>query len=327
VTRAPTLAVTGASGFFGRALERRLAPRGDLRGLFRSEGEVSRAWRTKGHRVVRGDLSDRAALDALVDGADVVYHLAARKAKDDAAESRRVNVEGTARLARAAGEAGVGRLLYVSSISVYAATRTDDGTITEEVEPRRLGLLNPYSRTKYRGEEAARGLAERGRAPPVTVVRPTNVYGPWGRSWFLDWVERIRRLPVVIGGDIPVDVVHVDDVARGMILAAESADAAGETLHLGHQRITLADFVARIGDAVGVNVRRLPASVDRVARFVIEKGHRAIHGNRMGTSLTTPVEYPHGKARRLVGYDPRITVEEGMRELGRWYREVWEGGG
>lgn len=320
---AATIAVTGGSGFFGRALEPALRDRGRIQGLFRSTSEAAEAWRERGHHVVMGDLCDRDALAELVDGADVVYHMAARKAKDDPAESRRVNVEGTARLARAAGSAGVGRLVYVSSISVYAATETPDHTITEEVEPENIGLLNPYSATKYRGEVAAREAADLRLGPPVTVIRPTNVYGPWARSWFLDWVERLQRLPVVIGGDIPVDVVHVDDVVRGLIRAAEATAAAGETLHVGHQRITLADYVARIGEVVGRRVRRLPPRLDRLARIVIEKGHRLLHGNRMSTSLTTPVRYPHEKARRLVGYDPEITVDEGFQELERWYREVW----
>ena len=112
-------AVTGASGFFGRALERALAPEGGLRGLFRAESELSRHWQASGHEVVFGDLEDRAALDALVAGADTVFHLAARMGKDDPEASHRVNVLGTEHVARAARAAGVRRFVPVSSISVY----------------------------------------------------------------------------------------------------------------------------------------------------------------------------------------------------------------
>lgn len=328
------VAVTGASGFIGRVLVRRLRGRGGLRGLFRTRSPEAEAWRERGHEPVFGDLSDEDALASLVEDVSVVYHLAARTAKDAPEASRRVNVEGTERLARAAGAAGVQRLVYVSSISVYAATEpTDPGataaerkgsdgvhTLTEEVEPRKTELLNPYSLTKYEGELVVRALAGSGEGPDFTVVRPTNVYGPGGRAWFLDWVERLQRLPVVIGGDVPVDMVHVDDVAAALVQAGESPSASGEILHIGHETVTLADYVRRLGEAVGRDVRRLPPVLDRLARVVIEKGHRMLKGNRMSTPLRRAVRYPHAKARRLIGYDPEIPLEEGIEQLGRWYR-------
>ncbi len=316
------IAITGAGGFFSRALEPRLADRAPLRGLFRSSSERSEAWRAKGHEVVFGGLEDEAALRALLEGVDVVYHLAARRGKDDAAASRRVNVLGTEHLARAAAAARVGRLVYVSSISVYAATDAPDGRITEDVEPQGITLLNPYSATKYEGELALRRLAEAGDAPPFTIVRPTNVYGPWGRSWFLDWVVRVRRVPLVIGGNIPVDLVHVDDVAAGLIQAGESPMAEHETLHLGHESVLLADFGIRVGRAVGVRVWRLPRLPDYLARVAIEHGHRLLHGHRRGTSLTWRVTFPHERARRLVEYVPRVSLDEGFEGLERWYRDL-----
>lgn len=317
------VAITGAGGFFSRALEPRLAERAPLRGLFRSSSDRSDAWRALGHEIVLGGLEDDAALRALLEGVDVVYHLAARRGKDDLEASRRVNVVGTERLARAAVVAGVGRLVYVSSISVYAATDAPSGTITEEVEPKHVALLNPYSRTKYEGELALRRLSEVGEAPPVTIVRPTNVYGPWGRAWFLDWVARVRRMPVVIGGNIPIDLVHVDDVAAGMIQAGESPMAAHETLHLGHESVLLAEFAIRVGRSVGVRVRKLPGWPDYLARIAIEWGHRLLHGHRRSTSLTRHVAFPHERARRLVGYAPRVSLEEGFEGLEHWYRETF----
>jgi len=331
-------AVTGASGFIGRALARELAARGArLRGLFRSASARAERWRERGHGVVPGDLADPEALASLVEGAGVVYHLAVRKAKDDPEASHRVNVEGTRRLARAAARAGVDRLVYVSTISVYAATEPSDPgataversgpgdaqVLTEEVEPRKVELLNPYSRTKYGGERALRALGARGEAPPWTIVRPTNVYGPWGRSWFLDWVERIERFPVVIGGDVPVDVVHVEDLADALVAAAGSEGAAGEVLHVGDRWIPLAEYVSRLGEAVGRSVRRLPASVDRLVRHAITAGHRAWKKNRMSMPLTRRIQYPHEKASRLIGYEPQVSLEEGLERLGRWYREVY----
>lgn len=331
-----TAALTGASGFIGSALAPGLAGRGPLRGLFRTPGPEARAWREARDRtVVAGDLADDGALAALVEGADVVYHLAARRGTDDPAESRRVNVEGTRRLARAAGAAGVGRLVYVGTISVYAATEpTDPGategegpdpagvqTITEEVEPRNPGQLNAYGATKLAGERAAREAAEAGEGPPVTVVRPTNVYGPGGRAWVADWLERMDRVPVALGRGLPLDVVHRDDVAVGLLRAGEAPEAAGETLHLGHHSVEMAEYLAGLARAAGLDPWRLPAWLDRAAREVATRVHRATHQGRMSTPLTRKVRFPHERARRRVGYEPAIPLREGLRGAAAWWRE------
>lgn len=327
-------AVTGASGFIGRALTRRLAGRGPMRGLFRSSGDEARRWRDRGDEVVFGDLSDGEALSELVEGADVVYHLAARKAKDDPDASRRVNVEGSRRLARRAAAAGAGRLVYVSTISVYAATEPSDPgataaersgpddaqRITEDVRPRKIDLLNPYSATKYRGELAAReAIGPRGGCS-LTVVRPTNVFGAGSEAWVLDWAERLERLPVAIGRDLPVDLVHVDDAARGLALAGEAPAGGGEVLHLGGHTVALADYLRALGEAIGRDVRRLPRPVDGLVRRAITAGHRLLEDDRMSTPLTRRVLYPCRKAGRLIGYEPEVGLGEAMEQIGRWYR-------
>ncbi len=318
--RMPLAAITGASSFLCRALEPQLGRRNRVRGLFRSPGAMSDAWQARGHEVIFGGLDDEAALAGLVSGVDVVYHCAARMGKDNPALSHHVNVDGTARLSRLARMAGVRRLVYVSSISVYAATPTTDGVITEDTAPANVDTLNPYSKTKYGGELAVRALAERGDGPPFTIIRPTSVYGPWSRSWFLDWVDRLQKIPVVIGGNVPVDVVHVEDVARALIQAADTPTAANEVLHIGHHTVTLQEFGSLVGKAIGQRVWRLPDALDWAARHAVERLYRVVKGSRMSMSLTTPVRYPHTKAERLIGYAPRMTLEEGFAELGAWYR-------
>jgi len=315
-------AVTGASGFFGRALERALAPQGGLRGLFRAESELSRHWQASGHEVVFGDLEDRAALDALVAGADTVFHLAARMGKDDPEASRRVNVLGTEHVARAARAAGVRRFVHVSSISVYAAT-PHEGEITEDVVPQRVDRLNPYSATKYQSELALEALASNGEAPPFTIIRPTNVYGPWSRPWFLDWARRVERVPFAIGGDIAIDVVHVDDVIAALIDAATTPAAEGEVLHIGHETVLLGDFAQCIGRAVGREVRKLPAGIDYLVRALLEAAYPIVKGGRRSMSLLHPVRYPHDKAERLIGYAPQIRLADSVESLGRWYRDEY----
>lgn len=317
-------AITGASGCLGRALAEAAAERGPVRGLFRARTALSDAWQARGREVVFGDFDDDAALAALVAGADVVYHCAARMAKNDPALSHRVNVQGTERLARAAREAGVGRLVYVSSISVYAATRRRDNTFTEDVEPANTHRLNAYSSTKYQGELVLRRLgAPRGLA--YTIVRPTNVYGPWSRPWFISWAQWLERLPVAVG-NVPIDVVHVDDVAAALARAGEASVAADETLHVGHETVTMRNFIELVGEAVQRRARKLPDTVDHLARFLAEGGYRLVTGKCMSMSLLRPAVYPHTKAHRLIGYQPRVHLREGFAALAAWYRQEYQAG-
>ncbi|MBI2403323.1 MAG: NAD-dependent epimerase/dehydratase family protein [Gemmatimonadetes bacterium] len=311
--------MTGASGFIGAALLRHLAPRWSLAALYRRRDPGSEFWEREGCRVVYGDLDDQKALAALVRDADVVFHCAARMAKDDLAASQRVNVAGTERLARAALANGVARFIYVSSISVYAATRRAGPTITEDLEPANLGRLNAYSFTKYQGELRVRGLAARDGLG-YTIVRPTNVYGPRSGPWFLQLERLLRRVPVAIG-DVPIDVVYLDDLLVALQEAALSSAAVNQTFHIGHQVVRLRDFIALVGEVVGRRARRLPAAADYLLRAAIEHGYRLATGKCMSMSLTRPAFYPHTKAERTFGYAPRVGLQEGFGAIAEWYRE------
>ena len=312
----PLFAVTGATGCLGRALIRTLETIGPASVLTRTPSAYSESLRGAGHRIVPGALDDDASLDALVQGASVVFHCAARLGNGDPAGSWRDNVEGTERLAIAAARAGVRRFVYVSSISVYSATHRD-GPITEEEMPRHLDRLCTYARTKYEGELVARAVGERGKME-VTVVRPTNVYGPWSQPWFLGWARMLKRLPVAFG-NLPIDVVHVDDVASALLSAGTLPKAAGETLHIGHDVVLMRDFIAAIGDVIGRRVVRLPDWLDALVRRAADTGFTLATGKRIGMPMVRPSIYPHSKALRCIHYAPRVDLIEGLASLRRWY--------
>lgn len=314
------IAVTGASGFIGGALEPAVARLGAVRGLFRAPSSGSAAWQARGHDVVFGSLDDPIALAALVAGVDVVFHCAARLDKSDPAACHAVNVDGTERLARAARAAGVGRLVYLSSISVYASSRLADPIVTEEVAPRHLDRLNPYSATKHAGEVVLRRLAEQGEGPAWTIIRPTNVYGPGAKSWVLDWIDRLRRFPVVPGGDIPINLVHIDDVIAAMVLAGDSPAAGGELFHVGGDTVMLGDYAVQLAAAVGIRARRLPGPVDAALRHLLDRVYLMVRGSEKSMSLTRVMHYPHAKAERLLGYAPRVSLEAGLTGVADWYR-------
>ncbi|MDH3497668.1 MAG: NAD(P)-dependent oxidoreductase [Gemmatimonadota bacterium] len=312
------VAITGASGFLGRALLERLVPRQRVRALFRRHDDVSAAWARRGCEIVVGNLDDADALAYLVRGADVVQHCAATMGKSNARLSHRVNVVGTERLVRAAVDAGVPRFVYVSSISVFAATRRSDGTITEAVEPERVDRLNPYGRTKYQGEVRTRTLTA-GTGTRYTILRPTNIYGPGSGPWFHAFERLLRRVPVAIG-DLPIDVVYVEDVVDAMILAAGSPAAADGVFHLSHEMVNMNRFILKVAEVTGQRAWRLPRAVDRVLRGTIDRGYRTVTRTHMSMSLVHPAFYPHGHAHATFDYAPRVRLAEGFARLAAWYR-------
>ena len=312
------VAVTGASGFIGGEILKRVVPGGGVWALFRSRGERSSSWEERGCRIVLGDLDDTRALARLLAGAEVVYHSAAAMGKGDPAASRRVNVVGTENLVRAAIEAGVSRFVYLSSISVYAATRLPGQTITEEIEPEHTDRLNAYGSTKYAGELAVRRLAgECGM--PFTIIRPTNVYGPGSGPWFAAFERMLRKLPVAIG-DIPIDVVYVDDLVEAIVQAGTSPRGANQVFHIGHEMVSMNRFILEVARVTGQRAWALPRVVDRAVRHGINRGYRIATGKHMSMSLVRPALYPHTKAANTFGYAPAIALADGFDRLTRWYR-------
>ena len=314
----PVAAVTGASGFLGDALVARLITTRRVRALLRGPAERGASLRACGCEIVQGDLDDERALAALVDGADEVYHCAATMAKTNPALSRRVNVEGTERAARAALAAGVRRFVYVSSASVYAASLSDDNTYPEAFEPRNVERLNHYSRTKYEGECAVRRLAEQ-EGLRFTIIRPTNVYGLGSRPWFKQWESLLKRVPVAFG-DVPIDVVYVKDVVMALEAAAGSAAAENEVFNIGHEMVKMSHFLGVVGCVIGRETKTLPPNVDRGLRVAIERAFSVFTRTQMSPSLVRPAVYPHAKARAAFGYLPQYRLLDGMAEMKRLYR-------
>jgi UDP-glucose 4-epimerase len=317
VTAPGVAAVTGGSGFLGRALVARLAADQPVRVLARREGRWTGWCREAGIDVVLGDLADPGALVRLVREAEVVYHCAAFMGKRNPAASVAVNVEGTRRVARAAARADVGRFVSVSSISVFGATRAPGDTITEQIAPAHIDRLNHYARTKYLGECAVRDVARETGLSSV-IVRPTNVYGPDAGPWFHQYARLVRRLPVALGS-VPIDLVFVDDVVAALLLAGRSPAAAGEVFHLGHEMVPLRTFVTAVAAVVGRRVRLLPGPVDRTVCALIDRGFRAATGTHMSLSLARAVSYPHLHAWLVLGYEPRVRLAEGFARIRRWY--------
>ena len=226
-----------AAGATVRVLAR---PGGDRRALEGARAEIA-----------DGDLLDPSSVRRAVAGVQTVYHVAAdfRLWTRDPAALYRTNVDGTRTVLEAAGEAGVGRIVYTSSIAVLG-TPKDGQPGTEDTPVTLSDMVGHYERSKFLAEEVALDLARRGL--PVVVVNPSAPLGPWDvkptptGQMILDFM-RGRMVATV---DTGINAVHVRDVARGHLLAAERGKP-GERYILGHRNMSLIELFGILGEITG----------------------------------------------------------------------------
>jgi nucleoside-diphosphate-sugar epimerase/FAD/FMN-containing dehydrogenase len=315
--------VTGGSGGIGQALLEQLVDRYEVKALFRARSELTDTWTERGCRAVWGDLSQDAALSELVQGAKFVFHCAALT-QGPYRESHAINVDGTRRLAQLAAAHGCHRFVHISSVAVYdgapgGLVRTEDTVIRERDD------MAVYARTKLESEHAVTEIARANRID-YTILRPTCVYGPNVKSFTLAPIALITKgLPAIIGdGQGLMDVVYVDDVAKAIVLAAESPQAGGQVFNIGHETVTFNDFYVHYGQMLNRPVRHLPISLINALQGLLRLVPRgALAQLRQGARFvarmaTTTARFPSDKARTLLGYTPEVTLPAGMLKTALW---------
>jgi dihydroflavonol-4-reductase len=322
--------VTGATGFVGAAVARRLIAAGkSLRFLVRAGSDTRNIDGLPGARAI-GDLGDAASLKKAADGCDAVFHVAAdyRLWVPNPAEIYRINVEGSVALVRAATAAGARRIVYCSSVAVLGINK--DGTPSDEDTPVALAdMIGHYKRSKFLAEEAVRKLVAAEKAP-VVIVNPSTPVGPrdvkptpTGR---LIRDAALGKMPAYV--DTGLNIVHVDDVADGHLLAFENG-RVGERYILGGDDMPLREILAVIAAAAGrkppsVRLPRralypLAVGVEAWARFVSKKEPLfTVDGLRMAAKL---MYFSSAKAKRELGYAPR-PGRDALVDAVRWMREV-----
>ncbi|MBS35365.1 MAG: NAD-dependent dehydratase [Thiotrichales bacterium] len=325
-----TTLVTGATGFVGSAVVRRLLDAGhDVRVLARP---ASRRDNLEGLSVdiVEGDLRDAESLVAAVKGCDTLFHVAADyrlwvRRPDDLYEA---NVSGSLNLFRAAADAGVERMVYTSSVATLGLNA--DGTSSTETTPVDGDeIIGHYKRSKYLAEQQVRTMAKREHLPVVTV-NPSTPIGPrdlkptpTGRVI----VQAARgRIPAFV--DTGLNVVHVDDVADGHLLALERGEV-GERYILGGENWTLQQVLTEIAKLTG---RRAPSiklsqSMMMPLVYLSEAFAWALHGKRAPMLTVDGLRmsqhkmfFSSDKAISNLGYSPR-NAEEAVHDAVVWFRE------
>jgi nucleoside-diphosphate-sugar epimerase len=285
------IAVTGASGFIGAAVCKRLRADGDEVAGIDVAGDPDR----------RADVSDPSATVAALGGADAIVHAAAIVAERGRMEDFvRVNVRGTRNVLDAAGPR---RTVVIASVAGwgYEFRRHLD----EDSPPRPCGL--PYVDTKG----AAETLALRRGA---TVIRPGDVYGPGSGPWVVRPLEMMRagRFFLPSPGDGVMTLVFVDDLVDAVVRALREPRAAGRAYTVWDgEPVPAREYFERLGDRP---VRTLPAPVLRAAARAMGVGPAAV------TFVTRRAAYPNERARAELGWRPSTTLDEGMARTREWAR-------
>ncbi len=323
-----TTLITGATGFLGSAVVRLLLAEGrEVRALVRGQSDNRNIDGLDIERVT-GDLTDSTSLRAAVKGCDALYHVAAdyRLWIPKPKEIYDINVDGTQNLMRAAGEAGVTRIVYTSSVAVLGLPK--DGRPADEDLPVGLGdMIGHYKRSKYLAEEAVREMVTRDDLPAV-IVNPTAPIGardikptPTGRI-IVDFVN--GRMPAYI--DTGLNLVHVDDCARGHLLGFERGKP-GERYILGGENLTLCDILLILGRISGRPAPglRLPNRLLMPLAYVAEGWNRLISSETRLTVDSVKMArkrmfFSSEKAFRELGFVSR-SAEQALTEAVRWFGE------
>ena len=313
-SRAGTAVVTGANGFVGRALCPVLANWGwRVRAILRSPSENVRSAAIE--PVVIPEFDRSADWLSILAGADAVIHLAARvhqmreSEKDPLAEYRRVNVELTCKLARAAAAAGVRRFVFVSSIKVNGEQSPVGQPFTAE-DPAHPS--DPYAISKYEAEQA---LLEIGRETglQVVIVRPVLVYGPGVKANFESMMAWLRRpVPLPFGALFNRrSLVALDNLVDFLALAASHPAASNRVFLISDGKdLSLKELMTLLRDKLGGRALLLPVSMELLRHAGLLLGQRA-YVERLCSSLQVDIS----SAQRELAWHPVVSPEEALSQL------------
>ena len=322
--------LTGGTGFLGRAVVQRLVGGGhEVTLLVRPT--ASRGGFPDGVAFAAGDVTDRASVTSAAGGMDAVLHAAALvKLVAPAAEFERVNVGGLENVLAAAAEAGVPRVVYVSSfIALGPSDAAPERTLDETADAGERDWINDYERTKTLADRRAREAIAAGA--PLVVVYPGVIYGAGamteGNLVVRGIVEGLHgRLPALVGEpQRRWSYVHVDDVALGVVAALEKAPRGGRYVLAG-DNVSLGDLYRTVEELSGVKMPRrwLPKGVAKTMGALMKAWSRLFGGTPKLTPDLVEVchhdwSYSSATAERALGYTHR-SVREGLRETLDWLR-------
>jgi dihydroflavonol-4-reductase len=317
--------VTGATGFTGGALAKKLIERGDQVVALVRKSANTKALETLGVELVYGDITDADAVQRAAEGSEIIYHIAAvyRTAGHPDSYYEAVNIQGVQHVIDAALKHKVGRTVHCSTIGVH-------GDI-EEIPSNEESPFNPgdiYQRTKLAGEQLFAEAMANGL--PGSIFRPGAIYGP-GDLRLLKMFKQVKRgfFPLFGGGKNLYHLSYIDDLTDGIILCGEHPNAVGERFILcSNEYDTLKALTATIARQLNVKEPNLslPVAPLMLAAKVCEALCKPLgidpplHTRRVEFFVKSRA-FDNSKARQLLGYEPKIGTEEGVKRTIAWYED------
>lgn len=319
--------VTGATGFIGGNLARQLLKQGYKVKVLVREGSIRRNIEGLDVEVADGDLRDRASLDEALRGCDALFHVAASYTfwTPDPSSIYDTNVKGTENILSAALRRGIGKVVYTSSESTIPISNGCIGT--EQGNGIHAGLSSHYKKSKYMAEKLALKMCHEGL--PLVVVNPTTPVGPFDLKptptgkFIVDFLN--HRMPAYVNAGL--NIVDVEDVARGHILALEKG-RTGERYVLGNKNLTFCEILAILQSLTGIKAPglRIPIWLALGAAYADEFVCGTVLGRRPGVpvaSVKASRKFRHfdcSKAVRELGL-PQTPVEEAFGKAVAWFQE------
>lgn len=328
--------VTGATGLLGSHIVEQLRRRNrSVRVLVRRSADLS--WlQTQGVEVAYGDLTDRASIDAAMNGVECVYHAAARVGDwGPWPDFQRITIDGSRNLFDAIEAASVARLIHISSISVYGHVN-GEGLVFDESAPlgQNVHKWSYYTRAKV---EVERMLWDRKGRISFTVIRPSWLYGPRDRATIARMVGlvRSRKAKLLGDGENRLNMVYAGNVAEACILAADNPKSVHEAYNVSNDGvITPKSYYAMVAKTLGVPpiTRQVPYAIAYRVAFVLE-----CFGHLFRTSKPPMITryavwlmgrrafFSAEKARKELGWKSTMSYEEGIPMTIRWYLDQSRG--
>jgi nucleoside-diphosphate-sugar epimerase len=317
--------VTGGTGFTGAALVMRLIKEGhEVVALDNQRGIQFEALKNAGAKLLIGSITEKDVLMNACKDIDVVFHLAAAFRQLNVPDSHyyEVNVKGTRNVMEAATAQKVKKVVYCSTQGVHGHIHNAPGDENSPIAPE-----DYYQETKYLGEQVVMEYAKSGY--PTTIIRPTAIYGPGDPARFLmifKWANR-GFFPMFGDGKTFYHPVYIDNLSDAFLLSMDVDAGNGEAFIIADEHYyPISELVTRTGRALGkpVKIIYLPITPLVVAGHICEKTCKPF-------GITPPIfprrvdwfrqvrAFKIDKAKSLLGYAPKIDIDEGLRRTAEWY--------
>jgi len=319
--------VTGGTGFTGSALVLRLLELGhNITSLDYQPGICFDDLEKKGTRLITGSIADAAQVENAMQNIDFVFHLAAAFRELDVPNEHYydVNVNGTRNVLESALKNGVKKFVYCSTQGVHGHIENPPGDENSPIAP-----ADYYQQTKYEGELVVQEYIEKGMN--TAIIRPTAIYGPGDPGRFLmiyKWAKK-GFFPMFGTGSTFYQPVYIDNLVDAFMLTLEPEKGKGGTYIIGDEEyLPIKELILKTGRAMGINIKivHFPLFPLIVAGHVCEKSCKPF-------GIAPPIfprrvdwyrqirAFEIEKAKKELGYFPKIGIDEGLRRTAQWYKE------